>query len=517
MLKILLADDDQVAIQGVRLLLNKRNYNFEIYEAENGQSALQILQETHIDILFTDVDMPLINGIELTRRAQQLYPSIRVIFFSGYSDFSYAKSAIQLNAVSYLLKPIQPAEFYDVIDHIISMIPQTIGVDNTTPEPAETEDISVKHNLELYFSDLFFHCEMELDAAIPVLPILKGDDNSSLHMVFLRSNLSLHSSQWAHIDELLKKISKVPAELYVISGSYALITLDLSRGRKLLLDWDTWWQACKQAISPPDSDNVFLAIRTIPITNMQDLISEMRAIRRLLLLNHYIRETTLIRTEFVNDDEAASFQIDHIVEDMQKIVSCKAFYQLPDKLHTLMSGLLYNHSYSTFYVKHLLLNIVSEIEKQVPKDFSATIENAKSLLAMSPSLIQSEEILQDMLQKLEDFQNQKFPTTNRYVSQIQTIILTNYASDIGLNYIAEHVNLSVTYMCNLFKNELGISIGQYIKNVRMEKAKELLSNTNLRLNDIYPQVGYSSLAYFCVAFKETFGITPTQFRQQEVK
>ena len=167
------------------------------------------------------------------------------------------------------------------------------------------------------------------------------------------------------------------------------------------------------------------------------------------------------------------------------------------------------------YMKHLLLDIVQKLEKQIPKELAVSIAEVKSSIVESPDIRHSEEILQKMLQNLEEIQNRRISTGNHYVDQIQSIILSDYASDMALNSLAERVNLSVTYMCNLFKKETGISIGQYIKNVRMEKAKELLRNTNLRLNDIYPQVGYASLAYFCIAFKEAFGLTPTQFRQQE--
>lgn len=515
MLKILLADDDQVAINGIRLLLSKKNYDLEILEARNGQIALDLLQETPIDILFTDVDMPLVNGIQLAQKAQQLYPAVKIIFFSAYSDFAYAQSAIHLNAVSYLLKPIQPTEFYEVIDHTIRLCQKEASEIIMARELDYLNNLSAKRDMELYLSDLFFNCEMETDTTLPVFPDLTGDSDAVIQFVFLRSNLPLLTTQRKSFESLLEKISNVPMEFYAISGSYGIITLDLSRDRKLLLDWDAWWQAFKRGVCQVNRELILLVIRTKPVSAMPEMISEMRAIRRLLQLNYYIQETTLIRTEYNANDDATSFQIDRIMEDMQETISRKEFHLLSEKLHTLTTALLYNHAYSSLYVKHLLLSIVQEIEKQIPKEYAFSAPKIKSAIAEAPSLLHAEEILQKMMQDLEDMQKQQFSSDNRYVHQIQTIILSDCSSDIVLSSLAERINLSVPYMCNLFKKETGVSIGQYIKNVRMDKAKELLRNTNLRLNDIYPKVGYSSLTYFCIAFKEAFGVTPTQFRQQE--
>ena len=290
MLKILLADDDQVAINGIRLLLNKKNYSLEILEARNGQIALDILRKTPIDILFTDIDMPLISGIQLAEKAQQLYPAVKIIFFSAYSDFTYAQSAINLNAVSYLLKPVQPMEFYEVIDRTICLCQKIKEEENKFQRLEFLDDLSAKRDMELYLSDLFFHCEMEVDAALPVLPALADGANASIQVIFLRSNLPLLTSQRKKFDDLLKKISIVPVEFYAISGCYAIITLDLSQDRRLLLNWDTWWPAFKREVSQMNQDIILLAIRTKLISDMPNMISEMRAIRRLLLLNHYIQD-----------------------------------------------------------------------------------------------------------------------------------------------------------------------------------------------------------------------------------
>jgi two-component system, response regulator YesN len=91
-------------------------------QADNGKAALDILKEKPVDILLTDIKMPFINGMELATKARDIYPDIEILFFSGYDDFKYVKTALSLRAVNYILKPINENEFYKSILTIINTI-----------------------------------------------------------------------------------------------------------------------------------------------------------------------------------------------------------------------------------------------------------------------------------------------------------------------------------------------------------------------------------------------------------
>ena len=115
MYRLLIADDEDTERIGIKFLLNKFNFNFEITEASNGNEALEIIKQGGTDILFTDVKMPFLDGLELAVKAKKINPELQIIFFSGYDDFEYVKQALVLQAVDYILKPVNPEEFCKVI------------------------------------------------------------------------------------------------------------------------------------------------------------------------------------------------------------------------------------------------------------------------------------------------------------------------------------------------------------------------------------------------------------------
>jgi len=122
MYTILIVDDEKSEREVILFLIKKYKLNLHTLQADNGKAALDILKEKPVDILLTDIKMPFINGMELATKARDIYPDIKILFFSGYDDFEYVKTALLLRAVNYILKPINENEFYKSILTIINTI-----------------------------------------------------------------------------------------------------------------------------------------------------------------------------------------------------------------------------------------------------------------------------------------------------------------------------------------------------------------------------------------------------------
>ena len=121
-MKILLVDDEREEREGISWLIKKYKYPLEIVQAANGKEALQCIEKYKIDILFTDVKMPVMNGLELAKEVYKRWPEIKIIIYSAYGEFDYAKQALEANAVSYLLKPIEIEEFQKLMVSVIQAI-----------------------------------------------------------------------------------------------------------------------------------------------------------------------------------------------------------------------------------------------------------------------------------------------------------------------------------------------------------------------------------------------------------
>ena len=108
MITILIVDDEKLERSGIKFLLKRENEELEILEAENGKAAMGILTSRKVDLLFSDIKMPYMNGLELAEKARELAPEMEIVIFSGYNDFTYARDAMRYGVVDYVLKPVDP-------------------------------------------------------------------------------------------------------------------------------------------------------------------------------------------------------------------------------------------------------------------------------------------------------------------------------------------------------------------------------------------------------------------------
>lgn len=122
MYSILIVDDEKIERRGIKFLLKQIGVKLEIYEASNGKEALEFLQKNNVDILFTDIKMPFMDGIQLINEVKKKNIKNKIVIFSGYEEFEYAKFATKMGVLNYILKPVNPKEFEETILRIISDI-----------------------------------------------------------------------------------------------------------------------------------------------------------------------------------------------------------------------------------------------------------------------------------------------------------------------------------------------------------------------------------------------------------
>ena len=115
MYRILIVDDERIEREGIKYLIGREKGDYEICEASNGKQALDVLHSKKVDLLMTDIRMPHMDGLELSRKAREEYSDLQIVIFSGYSDFSFAQEAIQYGVLDYVLKPVDPERFHQVL------------------------------------------------------------------------------------------------------------------------------------------------------------------------------------------------------------------------------------------------------------------------------------------------------------------------------------------------------------------------------------------------------------------
>ncbi|MET3548648.1 MULTISPECIES: response regulator [Paenibacillus] len=149
MFNVLVVDDEHVQREGIKDLISEYRFPFHVLEADNGRAAETILNRHPIDILITDVKMPLMSGLELGRLAKKTQDNLKIVICSGYDEFEYAKTAIKLGVVNYLLKPLVTEEFLEVMEEITHIRPHA-----GEPE-VESEESKVIRQVKEFVKDHF--------------------------------------------------------------------------------------------------------------------------------------------------------------------------------------------------------------------------------------------------------------------------------------------------------------------------------------------------------------------------
>ncbi|RKP55155.1 response regulator [Cohnella endophytica] len=119
--KILIVDDQKIERTGIKFLIHEYRLDLEVAEAENGNKALDYIRNHDLDILFTDIRMPFMDGLTLAEQTRIIKPDVKIVIFSAYGEFEYARKALELHVHHYVLKPVQDQEFLDAIRSVFEL------------------------------------------------------------------------------------------------------------------------------------------------------------------------------------------------------------------------------------------------------------------------------------------------------------------------------------------------------------------------------------------------------------
>ncbi len=204
-----------------------------------------------------------------------------------------------------------------------------------------------------------------------------------------------------------------------------------------------------------------------------------------------------------------------LLHDIESSIKMKQAAHLSEQVHTLLDKYTDIPKLSHIYIRHvcttLLKMLISALPVQTDEDLQNAVKEIYSFRRFSDIIKMIEHYLNLVINIFEQEQN----TSNYAIYQVEQYIRLHYHEDITLNSLADLVYLNPNYLSNVFAQVTGCTLNRYIKQIRMEKAQELLLNTNMKVSDISQAVGYPNTSYFCKSFQKMFGATPERFRQRD--
>lgn len=533
-MRVLIADDEEKICQLIKNLVNWEELGMHIIAFVNdGIAALDLIQREKPELVITDIRMPGCTGLELIQKAKSISPETEFIIISGYRHFEYAQNAIRYGVKNYLLKPIKKVELNEELEKIrknYSMkaksredgIKTTMLMEQTKEKirAGFLEDALFKNLLKtkkLSLSDINetyqFHFSQDVFQVIAV-KIDGLDLNIQTETEYIQDKLN------RLIDKTLVKSCADLEYIWTDNFCYVLLNYQteqskgIRHGLKNILD---------NLLLQKDILNTLFI--TIGIGNPADCIDDIfhsaklarRAVEQRILdgPNRLIDASDTGSSQFPYSQMFEEFnksltrgieslnenEIVYAIQNLQNDISSKREmngYEVLQMAKEAMNLFL-------FTIRNR--NTPDEADENYFDRFLRGLENQYSVTGVINYLKE---------QVLELFEKYKYiclSEENRPIREAKKYIRENYKNNISLTIVGEQIGFNGTYLSTLFKKEAGCTFSEYLIQVRMEKAKELLKETNDTVAAICEDVGYSDLKSFTKNFRAYTGLRPNEYRK----
>ena len=512
-MRLLIVDDEKITREGLKEAIDWNSIGItEIAIADDGVNGLETAKAFNPDVVLSDVRMPRMTGIEMCEAIQGINKDLRIVFMSGYSDKEYLKSAIRLKAVSYVEKPINEDEIKEAVSEAVALAKDAL-IDR------ESKLRSSKRELEAIADKL---CQQGRVTAEEILRYAEEPNNKgcafSVIIKAYHQNVAT-SSLFLVINDIMSEISQ--------SHYMKCIGCDRHDYIYVFHMYDMFGinDTQKRQLGALISEKLSVHIPYFHIVigkNVSSLLEVYGSYNTAVieLQKCFYSENKEVRIYTYSDNQNTFKKVSHEEEDkeLKKLLidgKGKEVYSFLElELNRIISSpdVLPNQVKEIYYRR---FNIISEVEAIL--GMSEVSNKADSTWGMVSSCESIYELDDELRTKVEDFLNKttKRTESSKTVAMIKEYIARCYSDDLlSIKDISEHVFLSTSYVCTLFKNETGHTLNQYITDYRIEKAKELLLDPRNRIGDISKNVGYADGNYFGKTFKKQVGMTPSEFRER---
>ncbi|SCP94844.1 response regulator transcription factor [Anaerobium acetethylicum] len=494
MINAIVVEDEQVIRNGILNHVPWKKLGIEnVMSAEHAGEAFLICEDTKPDLIISDINMPGMNGVTLCQKLREKFPESEIIFVTGFSDKEYLKAAIQLHAVSYVEKPVNIQELTEAVAEAAARIEKARSQRSAVVQSLFTNSNSINYALteDKFFEVCLIHLKNEADR-ISAMEMLNQK------LTAYSNNVKIHC-QLEQVDRL---------------NIAALFSDTDAMGKRLKSSIHTFYSIMKEA-----GIDYFLAFGTEEQGQDKIQASYEAAAQALKCLsykdwNHIATQEDIpVRKRKFSVDRA---MLDRFTQALAQKDKEQAVKNVREMTKTLVEERLFINAdirYLYYSLEDVMLRLkrnvyTRETETQPHAEHSREIENAETLYEL-------EQYICDLIKKNEFIEDD---SNNSYIIQkVMDYVLQHYTeSDLSIKTLAEHVYLTPTYLSNLFKKNTGITIGQYLVNVRVDQAKLLLQNPKWKLYQIAPMVGYEDSNYFAKIFKKKLGVTPSEYREKMV-
>ena len=538
MLRTFLAEDEIVVRENIKKMVPWEQYGFELVgEASDGEMALPLIKKLKPDLLITDIKMPFMDGLTLSKVVRKELPDIKIVILSGYDDFNYAKEAISIGVEDYLLKPITKNAFLERLCEIRKRYEheksQREYYEQFHREIQEYEQNSSRDFFEGLISGTMDAGEIYRRADKMGLDIVAEAYNILIFTLESESTAAGQSETYSEWEARARE----KIEALFADHSYAMLFRNnvfsygvLVKEQKENQGENT--RVCVESIrdalsNGPTEQSWFIAAGE-PVERLSNVKRSYNTAmqtfaRRYLYDGHILYYRDLKEEEMAKDDGRYLKKVDINAIDpaiIQKFLSSGLKEEtgnfVRDYFHAIRKEPLTSMVFRSYVILNIRFSVLSFLNRLGYG--AAALEESEKENALEQGGVSMETAMdyaEKILQKAIEIRDKNSGNKNRSILENSIEYIKNHYMDenMSLNAVAQVANISANHFSALFSQNIGQTFIEYLTGIRMEHAKELLRCTGKRASEIALEVGYKDSHYFSYLFKKTQGMTPSDYRK----
>ncbi|PIH59385.1 response regulator [Paenibacillus sp. LK1] len=528
MYRVLLVDDEEDVREGLVVEVDWEALDLRIVGlAENGREALEMAERVEPDIVVTDISMPFMDGLELAKRLRERNPLVKVVILTGYDEFDYARQAVSLSVDEYLLKPFSAGHLTELLTRLRAQM---------AAEVAERED--VQQLRDHYYTSLPL---LQADLMATLLHRQKSPEY--IHGKAKQCGLDLHGERYGvsvltlHMDgeqsadAELKQFAalNIAAEVWTEHGAGHAF---MHQETIVLLYVDRWGGEDGEKRQQQALENVMRSINhylRIPATvGSGSIVNTLAGVKHayedaLLALDYRLVPGTdpLIYIADVERQTAGKLRFDELKQQtLTRCLKAGTQAELEDALEIIFREITVEHGRSDIqlYLIEVLTNVwkAAQASGEAMEDiFGAGFQLYADLFRL-PGLSEAQGKVSEVCLLVQHrIASGRQHVYKDIVEQALSFTKEHYDDpDLSIQKVCGHLHISSGYFCGIFKKEVQLTFLQYLMQIRMEAAKELLRSTEMKSFEIAGQVGFAEPNYFSFCFKKHIGVSPKEYRKQ---
>lgn len=514
MRKVMLVEDEELILQGVRNIIDWESLSAQVvHMAHNGREALEMWEREPADIVVTDVEMPVMNGLSLLKELRARDQRARFVILTGYDEFEYARKAIKLDVEDYILKPIDEEKLEQVVKRAVEKLDEM-----DRGNAREMEDrMGWKKFLEGGLG------EEEKKSYLELFPRLKASEEAFAAVMKIDSR----SMRKGDLSELLSILQEETCRVLHLSTDTLLLIAVCSPGypwdreneeelAKMTREVQSRLSFVQNRVESELGIFTFISIGP-SFHSYEQLPASYREAMRMQKYRMLDGYGSCVDSNYIQNRDSKDVAIDE--SQLRKMILQKdrvgAINYIEDLfINNIRKDADVNNLYQTaLKIAMLLWDIKGEykLEEKNLQDLSDMMENiykADDIFGLKTIFISE---ISEIIMYLHTENSAYTPVVKQIMAEVQK----NYREELSLKTLAYKYHMNASYLGQIFQKEVGCSFTQYLSNIKNGIAKDLILNTNRRINDIAQEVGYTDTSYFYRKFKQCYGVSPASLREMK--